>query len=466
MPMRRKVWQFCRPLVGVSVLLPLLGTPAASAEAPADIAGMSAAIYRVGHAESTAQAPGLSHMSVRTLEIVLANGLRLAGVFADDPNTPGVPDYLQIIRYGRAGETWRADEVFADAGVDGIEPPAASDMSPTSLDGYSSRAGGGKVPRSVLLETMTRVDLAKVIARYLSALTELYCYAGDPSGKVPPPRSGDDGALLLEETPVPGLVHWVERLPGLQTTAMDVLFRGKLVDRVHLVRVDPDRYIIGVHNDLALRSIEQWRQDLDALVVVNGSYFRSDPYGEPMTPTQNEGRRLDKTHGYRSTNGALLAEPLDPKKPRAAVMSFPDEVSADDLIAREGYQTVVFSYPLLLDEGGRNNAIDSLRKRATRTFVAQDRDGQILLGNTEGGFFSLKRLGNFLRKAGNLNLAVALNMDGGPPACMAVRAGGFEYVNYGQWESVVDRDEEVVVWNDGNTGRWEIPIVISVTARP
>lgn len=49
---------------------------------------------------------------------------------------------------------------------------------------------------------------------------------------------------------------------------------------------------------------------------------------------------------------------------------------------------------------------------------------------------------------------------------MAVRAGGFEYVNYGQWESVADRDEEVIVWNDGNTGRWEIPIVISVTARP
>ncbi len=284
-------------------------------------------------------------------------------------------------------------------------------------------------------------------------------------GAIVAPRPGDLGALFPDAPPTPGPLRWEEPLPGFFTASLDVAFRGSPVDRIQLVRVDPQRYAIDVHSDLDLRTIEEWRSSLDALLVVNGSYYRSDPYGEPMTPTQSNGKRLDRTRGYRSTNGALFAEPLDVTKPRARIVTFSEAVSADDRIREERYGTVVFSYPLLLDSRGRNHAVDPHQKRATRTFVAEDRRGHIVFGNTQGGFFSLKRLGGFLRTVPELDLVAALNMDGGPPACMAVQAGTFEYVSYGRWESAPSQGQEVFVWTDQNTGRWEIPIVISVKAR-
>lgn len=303
-------------------------------------------------------------------------------------------------------------------------------------------------------------------AAALPARNEPPAQLRSPRTSVPRPRPDDDGTCFPDEPVTPGLLRWQEPLPGFSTTSLDVIFRGQLVDRIQLVRVDPERYVIEVHNDPNLRTIERWRSSLDALAVVNGSYYKSEPYGEPMTPTQSRGKRLDRAAGYRSTHGALFAEPADASKPHAKVVGFPSAVSADDRIREEKHGTAVFSYPLLLDERGRNHAVDSLQKRATRTFVAEDRRGRILFGNTQGGFFSLRRLGDFLRSVRDLDLRTALNMDGGPPACMAVRAGTFEYVSYGQWESGPSEGREVFAWTDRNTGKWKIPIVISVRPRP
>ena len=333
------------------------------------------------------------------------------------------------------------------------------------MDLYSKRPRGGKRPQDRLL-TLTDAELALVDERYFCALNQLHAHMGPNSDRADPLRPSDVAATVIDGIPLPGLVHWEERLPGFFTTSMDVLHHGELVDRLQLVRVNPERYGIDVHVDLARRTIEQWRYDLDAVAVVNGSYYKADPYGEPMTPTQSQGRRLDRTRGYESNNGALYAEPRDPGRPKAKVVSYPSTVSADDVIEREGYQTVVFSYPLLLDEQGRNRAVDRPLKRATRTFVAEDMDGHILLANTQGGFFSLRRLGRFLKQAHELKLKTALAMDGGPPSCMAVKAGAFEYVRYGQWESLPNRlGQEVFAWHDENSGKWKIPIVISVRPR-
>ena len=89
----------------------------------------------------------------------------------------------------------------------------------------------------------------------------------------------------------------------------------------------------------------------------------------------------------------------------------------------------------------------------------------IILGNTQGGFFSLRRLGMFLKSLEEPDFVYVLNLDGGPPACLAVKAGALEYVQYGIWESNDSSGQEVLYWNDVNFTKWKIPIVISVKQR-
>ena len=159
-----------------------------------------------------------------------------------------------------------------------------------------------------------------------------------------------------------------------------------------------------------------------------------------------------------------MATPRVRGAPGARVESYgPASVDVDSLLEQTNHVTAVFSYPILMDRSHGNRAVNRPRKRATRTFVAEDYWGDILLGNTEGGFFSLRRLGDFLRNADTLDLKTALNLDGGPPACMAIRAGAYEFVSYGAWESApTAAGVETVIFNDKNRRRWPIPIVISV----
>jgi hypothetical protein len=322
----------------------------------------------------------------------------------------------------------------------------------------------GSHPKKTL-SALSPKDIEQVNRRLEACLHELSVYAKNREGRIKRPTPGDPGSQYLEEMPNHGIINWVECLPGMYTTSMDVVFHNELVDRIELVRIDPENYAFSVHNDLNMRTIEQWREDLDAVAVINGSYYASSPYGLPITPTVNEGERLDRKKGYESNNGAFFAEPTKPKNPKAKIVSFRTSISADDIIENEGYRTVVFSYPILTDTYGRNRSVDDPQKRATRTFIAQDKQGNIILGNTQGGFFSQRRLGNFLREAYDLDMVTALCMDGGPPACMAVKAGNRSYTNYGQWESVPYNGQEIMAWNDRNSGRWKIPIVIAVKPR-
>ncbi len=57
----------------------------------------------------------------------------------------------------------------------------------------------------------------------------------------------------------------------------------------------------------------------------------------------------------------------------------------------------------------------------------------IILGSAPEGFFSLYRLGEFLKQT-PLSLRYVLNLDGGPVACQGVSAGGVSRLVYGRVE--------------------------------
>jgi hypothetical protein len=96
---------------------------------------------------------------------------------------------------------------------------------------------------------------------------------------------------------------------------------------------------------------------------------------------------------------------------------------------------------------------------ANRSFIGQDKEGQIILGTTADAFFSLDRLAEFLREA-PLGLKLALNLDGGPVACQGIALDGFNRKIYGKWELQVEHDHAKL--QRCSYGTASMPIVLAV----
>ena len=160
-------------------------------------------------------------------------------------------------------------------------------------------------------------------------------------------------------------------------------------------------------------------------------------------------------------HGAFLAEPVKKGQKRFIMRDYNREpVDLKD----SGYREAVVSYPTLLDGAGRVRAVPNPQWRADRSFIATDRQGRIILGTTEGGFFSLHRLGNFLKAAEGLEIERALNLDGGPPACLCVRTKNLEYLALGRYESNDSTGREIFFWGAVEVV-WPLPGVIALFPR-
>ena len=249
--------------------------------------------------------------------------------------------------------------------------------------------------------------------------------------------------------PAVPMVHWETRSPGLETADVEVRVGDVLVDHLVLVRLDPHRYHLSVHWDpTASRTAEDWQRELGAAVVVSGSYFGQDH--APLTPLRLSGKPAGPA-AYQSTHGALVAN--------GDHVDILDLRNRDVLQAIANYPDAVVSYPLLIDPEGGNRAVESKEWLASRNFVALDQEGRIVLGTTETGFFTLHRLGEFL-KAAPLGLRVALNFDGGPLVSQVVHAGGFIRNFHGKAEMSDGSDVLRAFWHAHLEPPWTLPIVL------
>jgi hypothetical protein len=193
--------------------------------------------------------------------------------------------------------------------------------------------------------------------------------------------------------------------------------------------------------------------------VINSSFYQNDPIA-PTTPILSGGKPLGPEK-YRSSHGGFLAEPLKKGKKRFVLRDYNHEQV--DLKA-SGYTEAVVSYPALLDGAGKVRAKPNPKWRADRSFIATDRRGRIILGTTEGGFFSLNRLGRYLKAIEGLGLKRALNLDGGPPACLCVKTKKLEYLAMGRYESNDSAGREIFFWGPVEVV-WPLPGVIALYPR-
>jgi hypothetical protein len=245
-------------------------------------------------------------------------------------------------------------------------------------------------------------------------------------------------------------LQWITRAPGLETAELQLRVNQTVVDRMMLVRLDPRHYRVSVHLDSSgSRTAEDWQKELGAAVVVSGTYFGGDEHA-PLTPVRTTGKAAGPTT-YTSTHGALVTD-----APRVDIL---DLSNRDVFDAIGQYSDAMVSYPLLIDTQGANRAVESRTWLASRNFVGLDTSDRLVLGTTETGFFTLHRLGNFL-KASPLELRIALNLDGGPLVSQVVRVGQFERSFHGTAEMSDANDVLRAFWHAHVASHWTLPIVL------
>jgi Phosphodiester glycosidase len=257
--------------------------------------------------------------------------------------------------------------------------------------------------------------------------------------------------------PVPvaiaGPFQWARRADGLETTEMPVLADGHEVDRILLVRVDPDRYRFEILNAPAGHlDAAAWMSQLHAVVVTNGSYFTRN--GTPQTPLLSQGIELGPTK-YSAAHGAFVVSDH--------FVGVRDLQQQDWRVLFRTANFGMVSYPLLVGPGASRVKADR-RWLANRTFVGNDSKGRIILGTTKEAFFSLDRLAGFL-KAAPLDLTLALNLDGGSVACQSVSVQGFTRDFCGDWETRYEQGQIMLLRRLITLPRRGLPIVLAVLQR-
>jgi Phosphodiester glycosidase len=255
-------------------------------------------------------------------------------------------------------------------------------------------------------------------------------------------------ALLDAPPAAPGNLEWQMIRDGFEVGELAVITDGGEVDRLFLARIAPAKFRFEVRNEPAGdRNLDSWMTKLGAAAVINGSYFA--PNGTPATPVLSAGRLLGPA-SYDAKAGAFVASAVFAGIRDLAKQSWQD--------AFDGARDAMVSYPLLVSEEGTSRVAAS-QWLASRSFIGQDIDGNIILGTTLDGFFSLDRLSSFLRQS-PLRLKLALNLDGGPIACQGISLDGFERRACGKWEIRAD-DARVrkLVYNSPE--RPTLPIVLA-----
>lgn len=250
----------------------------------------------------------------------------------------------------------------------------------------------------------------------------------------------------------PGALAWTEVERGFEVAELPVMAAGGEVDRILLNRIDPVHFRFVVRNDPdGSMGLQGWERALpEAVLIVNGSYYGLK--GKPATPFITEGEFLGP-RTYDARAGAFVAG-----RNFAGVKDLSQQGWQD---AFAGATNAMVSFPLLIGEDGQTHVSVKSRWLANRTFVGEDRQGRVVIGTTKDAFFTLERLADFL-KSSPLDLATALNLDGGPIACQGVRLNGFRREFYALWEAQANGEQvRLLRWPLADEP-WAMPIVLTV----
>jgi uncharacterized protein YigE (DUF2233 family) len=222
--------------------------------------------------------------------------------------------------------------------------------------------------------------------------------------------------------------QWRTLSQGLTFTEVEVFSDQKPVDTLAVVKIDPAVNAFRVFHHKP-QSLTSWQEEIKAPVVFNASYF--NPKGQPVGLILADGKPLGPAEN-RQMRGMFVAEPqgMSPDLPRATILDL--KATRIDL-KKFPWKQGVQSFPLLFDYKGQIR-VKASDKKAYRTVITADRNGNILVFNTAKDFFTLHDLAQFL-KASSFNIDSALNLDGGAEAQLYIKTEEFEYFSPPSWKS-------------------------------
>lgn len=221
---------------------------------------------------------------------------------------------------------------------------------------------------------------------------------------------------------VPDDTGWQEIQTGVEYRELRVKIEER-ADHLRIARVDPARVRLRVlYDPHQPRQVSAWLNSTSAVLVVNGNYF--DPQYRALGLIVSEGVTVGRVYeGF----GGMLAIGEDSVKVRANAI--------EPYRTDEPLRYVLQNFPMLVLPGGRaNDQIEDNQQRAPRTAVAQDRSGRIVFVVSPLTLFTLTEFGQWLA-ASDLDLDVALNLDGGTSSGLLVR-GADRIVGVDSWVSV------------------------------
>jgi uncharacterized protein YigE (DUF2233 family) len=199
---------------------------------------------------------------------------------------------------------------------------------------------------------------------------------------------------------------WQLLQPGLERRSINMYNdQAQQVEALYLLRLDPNHFRLEVAYHETPQNLEDWQKETNALVVVNGGYFRIEnekyiPNGLTVINGETIGSSYDSFAGmltvsdYGTELRWLADRPYNPyEQLRAALQSFP-------VLVKPGG---VLGFPQQYE--------DNLKAR--RTVIGQDRNGRILFLVAPRGYYTLHQLSVYLTES-DLDLNIAVNLDGGP----------------------------------------------------
>jgi hypothetical protein len=258
------------------------------------------------------------------------------------------------------------------------EPPMKPSLSP------------GESPTSTLSALVTPTPPSKAVP--ISTLSQ-----GNAQTPAAPAESPDSGWQTLHK----GFEKRVLKLfdPAANTE------NPQLVEQIYIVRLEPKFFTFNLAYHAQPQSLEAWQAETDALIVVNGGFFREE--GDQFIPT-----------GLTIVDGMVIGSSYGSFAGMLAITS-----KGPDLrwLAQQPYDpnekliSALQSFPILVKPGGGIGfpAQNEDNQKARRTVIAQDQKGRILFILAPQGYFTLHQLSAYLA-ASDLNLDIAMNLDGGP----------------------------------------------------
>ena len=225
----------------------------------------------------------------------------------------------------------------------------------------------------------------------------------------PTPSSTPTVLPTLETIPDTG---WYLLQPGLERRLIRLYNdQDQQVESLHMLRLDPNQFRLDVAYDETTRTLESWQAETDALIVVNGGYFRVE-----------NNRHIP--NGLTIVNGEIFGSSYGTFAGMLAISDYGTELrwlAEKPYIPNEPLRAALQSFPMLVKPGGVLGFAEQheVNLKARRTVIGQDRNGQILFIVAPQGYFTLHQLSLYLTGS-DLHLNIALNLDGGPSTGMLV----------------------------------------------